>query len=432
MSAAWQLQAAGADPGAAAGPGPAPWGRFTAAGGPGVEQHLTGLVAAIGQAARRVLTPREMVSLVVIGGYGRGEGGVDRASGVERPHNNLDLMVVAPDERTPPAEVKRRLDTALAEHARASGVALDVSVTTLPRLRRSPALVIWYDLRHGHKTVVGDPGLFASMTHFTQDRIPAWDVRNLLTNRGTLLVINEHAQAHSAEPDRRMLVRHVMKAVIGYGDALLYFLGEYDWSYREKQRRMARRTDVPAPFRALYDGAMRFRFEPRYEPWLARDLGTWLDEVRAALEPVHRTCEARRLGVRELDWDGYLPLALAHELSDEAGSARAWARKGVRTVRALAGRRTLGAPGSVAIRHLRAGLGALCANESSLLSLVFPVVAYGPRSPEARRLAQRLLGAPSAEPAALRRAYLHAWAQHGDLNFQPLLARLERAPEVAS
>jgi len=405
---------------------PASLGRFTATGGSAVEHQITELVKGVGESVRRTISDREMLALLVIGGYGRGEGGVDRSSGVEQPHNNIDFMLVTPDERQPSETLKKRLDDAVADQERASGIGFDVSVTSLPRLKRSPSLVIWYDIRFGHKTVLGSPDVFTSLAHFSRDLIPAWDVRNLLTNRGTLLLINDHMLARARDPDRRMLVRHAIKAIIGYGDALLFFLGDYHWSYREKQHRMATRRDVPAAFRDLYEGAMTFRFEPRYESYLSLDLTQWLRHVRQALEPIHLACEARRLGVSTLAWDNYLALALRRSLHDAPLSTRTWARKGLLALRATAaGRWRLAAERALTSSRLRSTVGALCSNETSLLSILFPVVAYECVAPDARRFAQRLLRAASPEPEELRSAYLHAWARHGDINFGPLLAKIE-------
>src|SRR5690606_3500364 len=119
-----------------------------------------------------------------------------------------------------------------------------------------PCLVMWFDMRFGHKVLLGDPSFARGLDRFRLSRIEPADVRNLLVNRGTLLVINDllfDGPGGNDEAARRTALKHAMKAVIGYGDALLYFLGEYDHSYVEKQRRMRIRRDVPAAFRDLYD-----------------------------------------------------------------------------------------------------------------------------------------------------------------------------------
>jgi len=404
----------------------APYGRFTHSGGPALEQTITKIVAQVGETARRTLSSAEMTALLVLGGYGRGEGGVDRSSGEERLHNNIDFLVVSPDDRSSSARAKERFKHALTDLEKASGVGFDISFISMPRLKRSGSLVIWYDARFGHKLVIGEHDPFTPMTQFSRERIPPWDVRNLITNRGTLLLINDHIISNQQEPDQRMLIRHAMKAIIGYGDALLFFLGDYDWSYREKRRRTAVRRDVSSPFRELYDTAMGFRFEPTYDDFLDLDLPKWLEEVRAAIEPVHRLCESRRLGVEEINWDDYLALALSHALRDDALSLRAWAKKGLLAVSKLRkGNHHFGLGRMAWFSPWSATIGGLVSKETNLLSLLFPLVAYPNRSERTRALAQRTLGAASSEPNDLRSAYLHTWARHGDINFGALLTKVE-------
>ena len=279
--------------------------RFTHKGGPAVERILQELVTRAGALIALRFAPGELRTLALIGGYGRGEGGVDRAGGEERPHNNLDFMLVV--RQTPPEGLKAELDRALEPLRIEYGVGIDLGLVTLQSLHRAPCRVMWYDVRHGHKTVLGDAALLPSLERFRVESILPEDVRDLLINRGTLLVINELLLARRAldEDARRALVRHTVKAIIGYGDALLFFRGAYHWSYVEKRRRMAARTDVPEAFRRLYEEASAFRFEPDYAGFAGRDLGAWMAETRAQLAAVHLACEAARLGVPRLDWSDY-------------------------------------------------------------------------------------------------------------------------------
>ena len=118
-----------------------------------------------------------------------------------------------------------------------------------------------------------------------------------------------------------------MKAIIGYGDALLFFLGDYDWSYAEKQRRMRARTDVADELKTLYDQALEFRFAPDYAPWLAMDLDALMARLRVQLEPVCRLCESKRLGVANLAWRQYPQTFLRHVLLEDLTSPIAWAQE---------------------------------------------------------------------------------------------------------
>ncbi|NOK18544.1 hypothetical protein [Corallococcus carmarthensis] len=392
-------------------------GRFTLKGSAELEARIARVV---GDAATIIQghVPRSTLrTLALMGGYGRGEGGVDRRDGAERPHNNLDFLLVL--ERAPRAGLKAELDEALEPLRERHGLGLDLGIMTVRSLRKSPCLVMWYDARFGHKTVAGDASFLPGLTHFTRDAILPDDVRNLAVNRGTLLVINEALRDKGALDDeeaRRTILRHTAKAIIGYGDALLFFLGAYDWSYAEKRRRMAGRHDVPDGFRRLYDEASAFRLEPDDTRFAPRELGPWMDEVRTRLADVHLACEAARLSVPGLKWAGYVERTLKHSLGEGGLRPGVWLRR----VRNLVRFR----PGASPELGLRARLGLRLGGPRGVLAAAFPFVAFDVGGTQGAGFARRVLGAASGSPADLRRAYLRCWSESGDPNFAHVARKL--------
>ncbi len=399
-------------------------GRFTARGGERVETHIAALMQQAREALSQAIEARELRAVVLIGGYGRGEGGVVVEGGVERPHNNFDFLLITKpgaDERN----LKARADRALAPLALEHGIGMDVGVVREDKLARSTCLVMWYDMRYGHKTLLGDASFVPGLERFRADRIVAADVRNLLVNRGTLLLINELLEARLPGPndavttqrakalelDKKTIVKHAIKAIIGYGDALLFFLGDYHFSYVEKQRRMKARNDVPASLKRLYDEAMEFRFAPDYPRFLGRDLAAFGRELRRELAGVHLTCEQKRLGER-FDWPGYLPLAYRAELA--VGSPREAAKKLVSFVRE---------PHRAKIEGKRAKLGFRCAGPRGHLSIVFPYVAYDVDDARSLDLVGLVLETRDVRHETLLRAYLRAWSVHGDTNFESVIRK---------
>ncbi|MFQ5748070.1 MAG: hypothetical protein ACE5H3_01280 [Planctomycetota bacterium] len=393
------------------------WGRFTARGGPELEARIAKWMQEAADRMQAVLAPREYRSVVLLGGYGRGEGGVERRAKGEFPHNNFDLLVLATVPRRKIPGLKARVQEALAPLAAECGIGLDIGVISHAGLLRSPCLVMWYDMRHGHKTLLGDPQALSSLERFRRDRIVPDDVRNLLVNRGTLLVINDvlREQGGREEDLRRTLVRHAVKAVIGFGDALLFFLGDYHWSYCEKQKRMREQEGISASFRRLYDQAMEFRFEPDYVRFPGCELDAWSDRLRAELEPVHLLCESLRLRRPGLRWEDYGEAAFHSVLGEGLRHPLRLARgaKGL-----LSGRNGLPA------RTLRARLGLRLSRARDRLSILFPVVAYDLAVPALRRLACREFGAAGEDLPSLRRAYLRSWGTHGDVNFAAMVRKL--------
>ena len=389
--------------------------RHTVYGGPQVEDLITRILDDARQAMAGVMTRARYRAVLLIGGYGRGEGGVVTDGGEERPHNNLDFLVI-----TRPgvngAELKHRLTAQLAPVAGRHRIGMDVGVISERQLLGAPCLVMWHDMRFGHRLLLGDQHFVPALHRFRPDAIEPWDVRNLLVNRGTLLVINELilAKPVRTEADRRTVIRHAVKAIIGYGDALLYFLGEYHWSYREKQIRMAARHDVPAPFRRLYQRAIEFRFRPAYHEFAACDLARWNRTLREALGTVHLQCERLRLGVPGLEWDGYADAAFGASLREALRSPRTAARR----LRALAQ-----AQRPIPVRGLRARIGMRLSPGRDRLPLLFPGVAYPSQAAGMASLAAGAL-AVTGGLLAPERAYLTQWGIHGDANFVTALQAL--------
>lgn len=396
------------------------WGRFTARGGARIERDLTALADSIAAAAAVALSPRHYRTLVMMGGYGRGEGGVDRRSGVERPHNNIDLLMVTRGAGRQDGLLKRALEEAVAPLAVQAGIGIDVGTVSHLRLAWAPCRIIWYDTRFGHKTLAGDPDYFRNLKRFSADRIVASDARDLLVNRGTLLLLNEVILEHGAlgPAQRHALVRHAVKAIIGYGDALLYFLGAYHWSYLTKRERLLAHPAIPDRFKRRYSEACDYRLEPASDGFTNVADPEWLAELWADLGAVHAMCEAARLDCPELDWSQYPDAALSRLGRDTLRSPLDLAR---------AARRALQRPRSGA-ENMGGHLALRLAGARDRLALAFPAVAYRLDHEAVVETAQAALATRQRDHVTLRRAYLSEWGHSGDVNFVGARARLGLDP----
>jgi hypothetical protein len=394
------------------------WGRFTVRGSNEVEQRISTLVTEIADKSKCVLKPDDYRAMVLIGGYGRGEGGVEIIGGEECPHNNLDFLIIAnklsPDELS---NLKHRIDENIAPLSAQYDIGLDVSIIPFAKLKHSPCLVMWYDMRFGHKTILGDSELLHSLHQFSLDRIVAYDMRNLLVNRGTLPVINEMLleRGDLSQQEKKLFVKHIMKSIIGYGDALLFFHGAYDWSYAEKQKQMRRRSDIDADFQSLYDQAMEFRFQPDYSRYLNIDFTQWLDGLREKFSAIHLFCESRRLSIPTLTWENYMQYALGSSLREDIFSFRGFAKK------LLNGIRSKPCPQKYSLINR---LGYRCCGNRGRLPLFFPLIAYHLLNPSFNELVRLSFNAKSTTIDDLRNSYLNEWSKFGDENFPAVLRKL--------
>lgn len=387
--------------------------RFTAQGSTTVERRVASIVDGVVQVVASKIPLATLRALVLIGGYGRGEGGVEVRAGAEHPHNNLDfLMIVNAMGRARREELERVVQADLRALALEAGVGIDLSVASAASLRWARPLVMWYDMRLGHRTVLGDASFVPSLRRFRLDRVPAIDMLRLMVNRGTLLLINEQIldRTLQTEEERRSVVRHTMKAIIGYGDAHLFANGQYDWSYVEKQRRFEFLPNTGPRLKALYAEATEFRFRPQYDTYLEFDLGEWMRSIRAALQPVHLDFERWRLGQPGLDWSQYPATALTRGILGTWHRPREFASM---LWQLNCGRETASSFGPLVTSACR------LTRAADVLALAYPIIAYDLADPDLRRFAAQVLALADSDPdpVCLRRGYLRAWSHLGDRNF---------------
>ncbi len=389
------------------------WGRFTVKGTEEVERLVASQMERVRSACGEAFEGMPVECVLLVGGYGRGEGGVVCENGVQKPHNNFDFVVITGGSTRDAAPVESKARLLFDSLAAELGIGIDYSVIPRRKLEWSPCLVMWYDMRHGHKVILGPDDYMERFTRFTLDAVLPSDVLALLVNRGTLFVINRVLlRQHGPKPGEsaaRTFIKHMAKAVIGYGDALLFFLGDYHWSYVEKARRMKRRTDVPEAFRKAYADAMDFRFQPDYEAHMQREFDRWLQDAMALCQNVHLECERRRLGLADLQWRDYMRPFFEGMLRDRMGSARAWARKTLNLLRTP--------PCPLGELPVLARLGFRSGGVRGILTAVFPLVAYRVERETAARLLQTAGAVDGAGWGELDEAYLRLWAEAGDTNF---------------
>ncbi len=263
------------------------------------------------------LSESSIDAIVLIGGYGRGEGGVVETPNGFKPHNNFDLLIIT---HTDCQSKEESLNQSLEEIRSLHDIGIDISLMTTQQFAKQECLVIWYDICHGHKVLWGKPDFLSKFHQFTVDDIPDWDVRNLLVNRASLLLINRYILFHELNKKRyKTIIKHFIKAIVGYGDAFLYQKGEYHWSYRQKQlnmRKLNQQGLVNPDVAQLYEDAINFRFQPDYDQYLDIDLAQYNEDLMSTFEPIHRDFESQRLNQELIDWNNYQELASKHRVKE--------------------------------------------------------------------------------------------------------------------
>lgn len=403
-------------------------GRLTLMGGPAVEAVLRDLVR---KATRTVLSSvarENLKALVLAGGYGRGEGGIRLDEDGERPANNLDLLLFTVGLRSAArARLTERVNSELETLRRRSGMGIDFSAVDARRVERDQVRLLWYDVRHGHKLLAGDPGFLPGLTRFTVENIDSRDMADLVINRGALLVLNDIILASGAmTPARReAILTHTAKAIIGYGDAFLFGRGAYHWSYVERRVRMARLAmPAAAEFKKLYELAMTYRFtgDPLAGMRLVAEAES--GHLRKTLGALHLEIEKRRLRERLASFEGYARISLRKQLAEVKSSLVKMAKGALTLVRG-GYRLGKGSPYPVRVALQASG-------EPGAVRALFPTIAYGPVGKQDVAAARLLLGVPKVPSTAARLSWLRMWGRVFDPNLIFTLKRLGLSAEVAA
>lgn len=242
------------------------------------------------------------VSLVLGGGYGRGEGGVALLPDGPALFNDLDYFLFSETPEDPDlAEWCRQR-----EHEETARLGADVEIKRLPpaHVSRGMETMMFADLVGGHFIVAGDASFLtrlADRQDFT--KVGAEDASRLLWNRGSGLLF---AQTRSSA-DPVFVSRNHAKLKLALGDAWLCLNGRYVPQCRERGRRFAACV-LPEDLEILHAWhaeAVEYKFRPVVEAAPSESATAVLG---AMWQEVFLRSESARLGVPVLSLERYLDL----------------------------------------------------------------------------------------------------------------------------
>lgn len=293
--------------------------RYTLDGDADVEARIEQDQQRIAKAVTDMVDPARFVALVMMGGYGRGEGGYVVADGAPAPYNDYDYFVVVAN--TDPA-ARAALTERLAETAHRLesevGVEVDFALLRAERLRDAEFSLMNAEMRWGHRVVAGDPNVLSAMRPMPFHQLPPGEITRLMLNRGSLLLMNQQrlAQGGLSGSEREIHFKYLFKAVLACGDARLAANGRYHPSYPVKLERLRAGADsaVGLPdldkFLELYQLAYQNKFHPAYEAFAQASPSDWQVRVVRAWLSTLRAFENQRLGRGFDSWNDYCQASL--------------------------------------------------------------------------------------------------------------------------
>lgn len=272
--------------------------RFTADGAPEDEALIERTLGKVCDRIQQALGHRAKAT-VLVGSFGCGEGVVREHAGERRIYGDLDLVVVVGDARE--ARRARAICTTIGEEvSHIEQAAIDIWPASQQEIADPKGRLLWIDtVLRGAQVICGDPNVLRPLERFGARAAAAEEIARLLANRATGLALSRLA-ADSGQHDAVTAARHVAKAWLAAGDALLLLADRYEASAKARLAQISRLAAIGAPAaRAVVDGyawavaSRAGREDARLTP----------DELHAAAERIwvaHAAIEAHRLGVSDI------------------------------------------------------------------------------------------------------------------------------------
>ena len=279
--------------------------RFTVDGTDALERQVRRLSERVLAEVRGIIPPGRFEALLLGGGYGRGEGGVLRTRGGDRPYNDLEFYLCVRGHRL----VNRRrygpaLQQLLARLSREAGLEVEITIISLALLRAAPVSMFYYDLVSGHRWLWGqETDLAGCERHRQSALLPAGEAIRLLLNRctGLLLAREKLRRLPLNEEDLDFVARNLAKLQLALGDAVLTMLGQYHWSCRERHDRLMAageggRLAWLDEVRRHHEMGVEFKLHPRRHVLSVLHLDSLTRELTELAREVWLWVESRRLG----------------------------------------------------------------------------------------------------------------------------------------
>ena len=286
--------------------------RYTYDGSAEVEARIEHDQQLIAQEVVAAVVPEHFHALVLMGGYGRGEGGYTWHADEPAPYNDYDYFLVLKDmSRRKARLLQAQLQTLAHQLSEKVGVEVDLAVLRSESLHRLPFTLMHAEMQWGHRVIAGHPDVLADMPAMPFKSLGLGEFSRLMNNRGALLLLNAQSLAISdsclSNESRATFFKYLNKAVLACGDALLAAHGIYHPSYIEKMQRIETIAELPVDdFIQLYSGALEQKFHPAPEQYNDENLEDWQDRITQCWLKTLKLFEDQRLGKDIADWDNYV------------------------------------------------------------------------------------------------------------------------------
>jgi len=374
---------------------------YTFNGNRKAEERMAMDQSIIGAYVEDAISASHFESLVLMGGYGRGEGGYCLQAGKPSPYNDYDYFVIVKNMSNKEAKTLQHQLKELAHHLSVIvNVEVDLAVLRMESLPTAQFSLMNAEMKWGHRVVAGNRRVLDSMPAMPFDKLALGEFTRLMNNRGALLLMNSRKldlRQDLDAPEREIFFKYLFKAVLACGDAFLAVEGAYHPSYMEKRRRMVTLKQSPGQdFIRLYDLAMWQKFRPDMELLKVEDPEKWQRNITSHWLKAFSILEAHRTRNPIRNWREYaLP-----RLSKGQLETPQILRNFIITIRDFGAGHTL--------RHLNWALRYPRERLISVLPLLLKVESESPLE----NVITPLAISPQAERPQVVERYLETWARY--------------------
>lgn len=262
-------------------------------------------------------------SILLCGGFGRGEGSVVVQNGKIHIVNDYDFTVVL-KERNRLRYTKlykkfhaplEQLAVKLADELEIKQV--DLALKPLSHFKKIKTLRIEnYEVKKGNILIYGDKNPTKEMPDWDASDIPLFEGTWLFRNRGAgMLIAALYFLCDGGIPEEKKenFVIECNKAQLAMGDSILLLKGLYHHLYNERLKRIKKLdiSDILAgkKIMANYREALEQKLRPDFKKFYQRDLVEWWFDISELLDIFYRYFEQHRLGLKFEDWREYADLS---------------------------------------------------------------------------------------------------------------------------
>ncbi|MDX8410563.1 MAG: hypothetical protein R8K46_01640 [Mariprofundaceae bacterium] len=300
---------------ASTGIAPANTNRYTLDGDAQVESRIEQDQRIIADAVVKKLALPGFCALVLMGGYGRGEGGFQNVGGEPAPYNDYDyFLVVRGMDRSAINGIKPAVASLAHELELQVGVEVDFAILAWETLASAEYCLMFAEMKWGHRVVAGDARVLDIMPSMPCDQLPLAEFTRLMLNRGSLLLLNQRSLQQGAPEtplERETFVKYLFKAILACVDSELANRQMYHPSYPVKLARLEAlaekgMSELLAQYRLAYEA----RFHPDYGKHIDANLFLWQAQVVQLWLQSFSHLETARLGQKPESWKDYADISV--------------------------------------------------------------------------------------------------------------------------